>query len=43
MSNDEAFWYQDCVEINDCSRCPWGHRDENGKKECENEMKEREK
>lgn len=36
LSNiDEPLWYQDCVEINDCSKCPWGEKDENGIKECE--------
>ena len=37
---EEPFWYQDCVEINDCSKCPWNSRDVNELKRCEQDIQE---
>lgn len=37
---DEPFWYQDCIAVNDCSLCPWGARDVNGLKRCEQDIQE---
>lgn len=35
MNENFPIWWDDCVNYNDCSKCPWGEKNNDGIKKCD--------